>query len=89
MRQAQGFDGFLVVLNFGPDVSTFNLNDEWSIHTVPSEAEVVLTSANFERSGVAADFKVGTKIKLNSLHLRPSEGFIVTWPIEQLGEASA
>lgn len=79
VRQAKGFPGFLVAINFGIKSSTVDFRGA----KVPSEGVVAATTANFDPS-FAQDFKVGTEVPLGNLVLRPGEGVIFKWKPEAL-----
>ena len=74
VRQAKGFPGYLVAINFGTASSTVNFVGA----KVPSEGVVAASTENFDPEH-AADFKVGTKVALGNVVLRPNEGVIFKW----------
>ena len=77
-RIATGFDGYLIALNLGPHATTGNLRSSRSF-AIPAEADIVCTTANFENHYRKSEFKVGSKVNLESVHLQPGEGAIFRW----------
>ena len=77
-RQAQGFPGFLVAINFGTSSTTANLevpvNDE-----VRTQGKVVTSTSNFNTVGRAADFIPGAEVDMTSVFLAPGEGVVISY----------
>lgn len=77
VRQAEGFDGYLVVLNFGPNSATVDFGGHKDI---PSKATVAASTSNFDDPSRSADFKEGTEVNLhNAIHLKKGEGVVFKW----------
>ncbi len=84
VRQAEGFDGFLIAINFGDnrEVVDFVTGNE---NIVAKEGKIVATTANFDVSRVR-EFEVDLMVKLDGLHLEPGEGVVFKWPADAVGE---
>ena len=85
-RQAEGFDGYLVALNFGSP-STVDFTGEDML--VPAEGVVATSTQNFREATRHADFEVGTKMGLTNVHLREGEGIIVKWAADSVPPAKS
>jgi len=79
-RQAEGFDGYLVALNFGTSASTVDMTQ--GAMRVPQMGSIVASTHNFDDPSRQADFVKGVEAKLTSVLLKPGEGFIATWPAD-------
>lgn len=79
MRQADGFDGYLVAVNLGPKPSTVDFKAEAGSLPLPATGEVVATTGNFEGPGRSDAFKLGTTVEMNSVYLEAGEGIILSW----------
>lgn len=82
VRQAVGFEGYLVAINFSP--ANDNLDSVADFHgarpdIVPIEGTVVATTGNIPHDR-SADYSIGTVARLDSFFLKPGEGIIVKWP---------
>lgn len=87
VRQAEGFDGYLVAINLGPKPSTVNFNAEAPVGgklPVPADGKVVATTGNFAGAGRSEAFKLDTIVKMSSVYVEPGEGIILSWPPEAL-----
>jgi len=83
VRQAIGFDGYLVVVNYGPDDDVVDLSSNAPTH-VPGQGTIVATTLNFDSHVRAEDFKVGTSVQLDNIHLRKGEGVVFNWPAKDI-----
>lgn len=80
VRQAEGFAGYLVAINFGPQTSTASLKESSVKDSIPDEAEIVASTYNFDGTGRSENFKEKTVIKLNDvIYLKPTEGIVLKW----------
>ena len=79
VRSADGFDGYLVAINFGKAETT---TDFHSAHKkiIPQKGVVVANSANFDN----ADFKKGTEVTLDNILLKPGEAVVFKWAADAL-----
>ena len=87
MRQAEGFDGYLVAVNLGPNPSTVNFNTDALADgrlPLPSTGEVVATTGNFAGAGRSEAFKLGTTVEMSRVYLKPGEGIILSWSPDAL-----
>lgn len=87
VRQAEGFDGYLVAVNLGPGPSTVNFNADTPVGgrlPSPSSGKVNVTTGNFAGAGRSDAFKQGTTVEMSKVYLEPGEGIILTWPPEAL-----
>ena len=84
IRQAKGFDGFLVALNFGPNVTNVNFLQGAASRGLVAEKGVVEVHTIGSRG--ISELEVGTEVQLNNLQLKPSEGVIFRWPPEAVGQ---
>jgi len=82
VRQAEGFDGYLVAINLGPNPSTVNFNSGGL--PLPGSGKVVATTGNFAGAGRSDAFKLDTTVEMNSVYLEPGEGIVLSWPPEDL-----
>jgi len=83
VRQAQGFDGFLVAINFSPMGSDMS-DPVADFHAarpdiVPKEGTIAATTGNIPHDRIA-DYAIGTKAPLDRFVVRPGEGVIIRWP---------
>ncbi|CAH1784273.1 unnamed protein product [Owenia fusiformis] len=75
-RQAEGFPGFLTVMNLGDKPATFQLKRHLPAG-VPVDAEVATRSEMFDNS----DFNHGHTVKFTeSMHIEPGQGIVFKWP---------
>lgn len=80
VRQAEGFAGYLVAINFGPQTSTANFKESSVKDIIPDEAEIVASTYNFDGIGRSENFKDKTVIKSSSVvYLKPTEGIVLKW----------
>jgi glycosidase len=80
IRQAEGFAGYLVAINFGPKAATANFKESFVSEMVPDEAEIVASTYNFDGTGRSKDYEDKTVIKLTSvIYLKPTEGIVLKW----------
>ncbi len=87
IRQAQGFPGFLVAINFGPRNSTINfVGKAPKPDLVPVKATVAATTHNFDNVHRAKEFEVGRKIALDNVYLKAKEGIVFKWKVEDIPE---
>ncbi len=77
VRQAEGFDGYLVVLNFGQNSATVDFSGHGDI---PAKATVAASTSNFGDPSRSEDFNVGTEVNPhNAIHLKRGEGVVFKW----------
>jgi len=87
VRQAEGFDGYLVAINLGPKPSTVSFNKEAPVGgtlPLPSSGKVVATTGNFAGAGRSDAFKLDTTVEMSGVYLEPGEGIILSWVPEAL-----
>lgn len=87
LRQAEGFDGYLVAINLGASPSTVNFNEVAPVGgklPLPDSGEVVAATGKFEGPGRGDAFKLGTSVGMSSVYLKPGEGIILKWSPEAL-----
>ena len=75
MRQAQGFEGYLVAVNFDSAPGTA---DFYAAHPdlVPREGVVVASTLS---GGRQDEFLVGQKVQLDAIYLQAGEGVVFKW----------
>lgn len=78
VRQAEGFPGFLVAINFGSNPTTVNFHAA-SPKLVPTSGKMVTSTENFETPSRMADYKPGSEVTLEAIYLEPNEGIVVTF----------
>ena len=76
VRQAKGFDGFLVAINFGPGPATPNFHRA-KPNLVPAEGVIVGHTHNFDSN--SEEFGFGLKLQLDHIYLAPGQGVIFKW----------
>ena len=87
VRQARGFDGYLVAINFGTGGATINFpRVAPGKNLIPDIGEVVASTGNIEGPSRAAELGIGTDVTLSNLHIKPTEGFIFKWTPEAVGK---
>jgi hypothetical protein len=87
VRQAKGFDGYLVVINLGAERVTINFPAVAPVGgIIPSMGKVMASTHNFESGSRAAEFATGTEVTLDNLHILPNEGFVFSWPPEAVNQ---
>lgn len=83
VRQAEGFDGFLVAVNVGIVPSTVHFGDalpESIKADLPDEVTVAVSTGHFAGPGRNDAFKEGVAVQLNSrVFLTPGEGVVFRW----------
>jgi len=87
VRQAEGFDGYLVAVNLGSSPSTVNFNADAPVGgqlPLPSSGKVVVTTGKFAGAGRSDAFKKDTTVEMSIVYLEPGEGIVLTWPPEAL-----
>jgi len=87
IRQAEGFDGYLVAVNLGPSPSTVSFNADATVGgrlPLPGSGKVVATTGNFAGAGRSEAFKQGTTVEMSSVYVEPGEGIVLSWPPEAL-----
>jgi len=87
VRQAEGFDGYLVAINLGSSPSTVNFDADAPVGgrlPLPSSGKVVATTGNFAGAGRSDAFKLDTTVEMSSVYLEPGEGIILSWPPDAL-----
>ena len=78
VRQAEGFKGYLVALNFGGNAVTVDFhaaNPEF----VPIDGVVAAHTANFDLPSRSEDYSVGNVADLTGVYLKPKEGVVFWW----------
>jgi glycosidase len=89
MREAEGFDSFLIAINFGPvatpvdfeEYQRRNLMGRESKNRLPLEMKIVSSTFNFAGAERADLFANGTKVNVGlMIYLEPTEGIILSWP---------
>jgi len=81
VRQAEGFKGYLVAINFGSSAATVNFhaaNPEF----VRESGIVAAHTANFDELSRASDYDIGKKADLRGVYLEPKEGVVFCWEWE-------
>jgi glycosidase len=78
VRQAEGFEGYLVAINYGSTPSTVNFHSA-SPKFVPPHGDVVAHTANFDMAARAADYNDGVNADLSAVFLKPTEGVVFRW----------
>lgn len=85
VRQAEGFEGYLVAVNLGPKPSTVSFEDPvGGTLPLPGSGKVVATTGNFAGAGRSDAFKLGTTVEMSSVYLKPGEGIVLSWSPEAL-----
>lgn len=80
VRQAEGFAGYLVAINFGPQASTVNFRESHLKDALPEEGEIVATTHNFGETGRHENYRQKTVINLGTaVYLKPTEGIVLKW----------
>jgi len=84
VREADGFNPFLVAINFGPSPSTVDFEAYQREHLgsvrLPLHMNIVTSTFNFEGPGRDKLFLNGTVVDRNKMiHLRPTEGVVLSW----------
>ena len=80
VRQAEGFPGFLVAINFGPRNSTVDFVGEApKPDLVPARATVAATTQNFDSFHRAQEFEVGREVALDKVYIKAKEGAVFKW----------
>lgn len=80
VRQAEGFAGFLVAINFGPHASTVVFRESSLKDLLPEKGEIVATTHNFGETGRHENYREGTTINLGAaIYLKPAEGIVLKW----------
>jgi len=84
VRQAEGFDGYLVAINVGLRPSTVSFKEAQVGGTLPlpSSGRVVATTGNFMGAGRSDAFELGTTVDMSGVYLEPGEGIILSWSPE-------
>lgn len=83
IRQAEGFQGYAVIINFGSDSAHIDLFGTVP-DKVPKSGEIVAHTATFSDHGRAKEYAIGTSLDMSSFLLYPTEGIIVRWEWEAL-----
>lgn len=78
VRQAEGFPGCLIAINFGKERDTVNFHAA-SPKFVPEMGKIVASTANFDSASRSEDYKIGKEVDLTAVHLRPTEGVVVSF----------
>ena len=81
VRSADGFEGYLVAINFGKNVA---VTDFHAAHktTIPAKGIIVAHTANFGH----ADFKKDLEVALDNILLNPGEGVVFKWAPDALDD---
>ena len=84
VRQAEGFPGILVAINFGTQPSTVNFKEGPIADKISSDSgEVLASTYNFHGEGRSSTFVDGTVINLGSVvYLKPGEGIVLQWQLD-------
>lgn len=80
VRAADGFEGFLVAMNFGKEQTVVNFRKDHS-DIIPATGSVVEHTANFNPIA-AEDFQIGREMELDRILLQPGEGVVFKWPAD-------
>eukprot|EP00914_Ancora_sagittata_P017048 GHVO01033675.1.p1 GENE.GHVO01033675.1~~GHVO01033675.1.p1 ORF type:complete len:686 (+),score=109.10 GHVO01033675.1:17-2074(+) len=87
VRQAKGFPGYLVAMNFGDHGVTINFPSVApGGDLIPNLGEVVGSTHNFASASRQAEFRIGTEVTLDNLHILPKEGFVFKWSPEAVNQ---
>ena len=78
IRQAERFDGYAVIINFGTTRTRVDLANAKPDH-VPKSGQIVAHAANFAGHSRAMEYAIGKDISLDSFILDPTEGVVVRW----------
>ena len=87
VRQAKGFEGYLVALNFGSTSATVNfpaVAPEQDI--IPDMGEVVAVAGEIAGSSRAMELDKGMEVTLDNIRILPGEGFVFKWKPEAVGQ---
>lgn len=87
VRQAEGFEGYLVAINLGLKPSTVSFKAEAPVGgtlPLPGSGKVAATTGNFAGAGRSDAFELGTIVEMSSVYLEPGEGIILSWSPEAL-----
>lgn len=80
VRQAEGFAGYLVAINFGPQASTVNFRESHLKDMLPEEGEIVATTHNFGEAGRHENYRQKAVINLGTaVYLKRTEGIVLKW----------
>ena len=74
VRQAEGFPGYLVAINFGPSADVLDFHAART-DLIPREAVVAGHTHNFGHE----EFKIGLKVPVDNIHLKKGQGVIFSW----------
>ena len=86
VRQAKGFEGYLVAINFGTKAVTMSfpaVAPEKGI--IPDLGEIVATTGNLDGSR-AMELAKENEVTLDNIRIEPHEGFIFKWKPEAVGQ---
>lgn len=87
VRQAEGFDGFLVAINFSP-IGIALSDPVADFHAarpdiVPLEGTIAATTGNIPHDRSSA-YAIGTQARLDRFYIMPGEGVIIRWPADKV-----
>lgn len=85
VRSANGFDGYLVAINFGKYATVADFRDAHK-NIIPEKGTIVANTANFDTPSRARDFKKGQEVPLHSILLKPGEGVVFKWAPDALDD---
>ena len=78
VRQAEGFKGYLVAINFGDNAATVNFHGT-KPEFVPLDGVVAVHTSNFDAVSRSEDYAVGNVADLTGVYLKPKEGVVFWW----------
>lgn len=78
VRQAEGFKGYLVGINFGDKPATVNFHAA-NPKFVPEDGVIATHTANFDLATRSEDYGLGNVADLSAVYLKPMEGVIFWW----------
>ena len=85
VRSADGFDGYLVALNFGIEPAVADFHDAHK-NIIPEKGTTVANTGNFDSHTRAEDFRKDQVVTLNNILLKPGEGVVFKWGPDSLDE---
>jgi len=78
VRQASGFNGYLVAINFGKNAATVNFHASNPSY-VPLDGVIATHTANFDLATRSSDYGIGNVADLTGVYLKPKEGVVFWW----------
>ena len=78
VRQAEGFKGYLVAINFGDNAATVDFHAS-NQKDIPTDGVVAAHTSNFDSASRADDYAIGNVASLTGVYLKPKEGVVFWW----------